>query len=243
MKSIRTALVAAAVVAATLTGGSAIAAPAPKVETNQAPQAAQGIESQSAVAAAADDCYTYANLPDKISMDSIYKEVRVSLVDNCGASYAYFDIYGPDGYYDSLDYDYAYNGAVDYWYIDPEYTRPGLFQTPYASTDGIAYNNRAIVKFGSKAALTSKRSGNTVKLTACASYYNGSRYAFVPWAGNKATIQQQTKSGGWQYVRTVTLGSNGCASYNYSNKYSGTYKVTTYETYQIFGRESTFTRA
>jgi hypothetical protein len=240
-KRIKATLVAAAVLAGTMVGGSASAAP--KVETNSVPQAAQGAESERAVAAAADDCYTYVNLPDKVSMDRPELEIRVSLVDSCYASYAYFYIYGPQGEYTSLYYDPAYNGATDYWWIDTWFTQPGLYSTPLADTDGIAYDNKSMVKFGSKAGLTAKRSGNKVNLTACASYYHGFRDAFVPWQGNKATIQQQTKDGQWRFVRTVTLNSSGCGSYNYTNKYSGTYRVTTYETSKIWPRTSSFARA
>jgi hypothetical protein len=238
---IRSAAVAALVLTASLlTGGAAAAAPTPKIDNQPLPQAAEGVDETSRAAA---DCYTYVDLPDKISMDRAFTDVRVSLVDSCYASYAYFDIVGPTGYYDVLDYDPAYNGAVDYLYIDGYFTVPGTYSSPTSATDGTGYYTETVIKYGSKAGLTAKRSGGKTLLTACASYYNGNRDAFVPWQGNKATIQQQTASGQWRFVRTVTLNSSGCGSYNYANKYAGTYRVTTYETSKIWPRTSSFARS
>lgn len=182
-----------------------------------------------------------------MSVDRAYQEVRISLRDNCYNDYVSSYLYGPAGLEDVFIWDPASNGAVEYWDIFGWYTQPGTYRT----RDGSAYPNgysrvetSTVVKFGSKAGLTAKRSGGRVTLTACASYYNGSRDAFVPWAGHKATIQKLGRDGRtWSYVKTVGTNRSGCAAHTVSDRYAGTYRVSTYETHQIFGRTSPSVRA
>ncbi|ROP43598.1 hypothetical protein [Pseudokineococcus lusitanus] len=198
------------------------------------------------VTAAAAACSSRAGLPARVSIDRAYQEVRVPLQDSCYNDFVWLDLYGPQGYETMLDWDPAHNGALAYWDVYGWYTQPGTYRVRegYASPHNYTASTSTLVKFGSKAGLTAKRSGGRVTLTACASYYNGSRDAFVPWAGHKATIQKLGRDGRtWSYVKTVGTNRSGCAAHTVSDRYAGTYRVSTYETYQIFGRTSPSVRA
>lgn len=233
-KRAATALVTAALAAAGLVAGVAPASAA---------SAAPAAPAVSTTAAAA--CTATAGLPARVSIDRAVQQVPVSLRTTCTADFADAYLVGPrEQIYDVAEWEAPLDRAVYRWDVYGDITVPGTYRTAeielYDAPAGLTTKDaRTVAKFGSKAGLTGTRAGTQVRLTACASYYNGRRDAFVPWSAHKATIQKLGADGRtWDFVRTVGTNSSGCATYTLTAAAAATYRVTTYETYQIFSRTS-----
>ncbi len=202
------------------------------------------------VAAAAAPCSVTTGGPARVSIDRAEQTVPVTLRTTCvGLTSANVYVVDPRG--DDIDvaeWDPATDGAVYPLAIFGD-DLPGTYRTDELfvepeSTEVTATYGRTVAKFGSKAGLTAARSGSSVTLTACASYYNGRRDAFVPWSAHKVTLQKLGADGRtWEFVRTVGTNARGCAVHTVQSAAAGTYRATTYETYQIFSRTSPSVRA
>lgn len=197
-------------------------------------------------AAATAACSTRVTLPAKVSIDTAYREVPVVLDDTCLNDYVFAFFYGPQGPEDIFEFDPAVSGSVDHWEVYGELTSPGGYRVRNfdSSPTDAGVQTSLVAKYGSRAALSVTRSGSSVALRACAAAYDGQRYAFRPWRGHKATIEQLSADGrSWRFVRSVRTEADGCATYTLQNKYSETYRVTNWETPAIWGRTSAAVRS
>ncbi|WP_298804223.1 hypothetical protein [uncultured Pseudokineococcus sp.] len=182
-------------------------------------------------------CTTKADLPARVSIDREWQVVDVPLVDTCAPEYAAFDIYGPDGFDDFLEYFPQDDETVSSWLVLGEMP-PGVYRTRDGETSESVYDS-TVLKYGSRARLTAKRSGTTVQLTACATQYNGMRDAFVAWAGHRVTVQKLDGDGrSWQYLATTTTGRGGCVDVPTRSPGRASFRVTTWETPKVFSRTS-----
>ncbi|MEJ5866197.1 hypothetical protein WDV85_00415 [Pseudokineococcus sp. 5B2Z-1] len=207
-----------------------------------------------AAVAQAAGCTASTSLPTRVSIDRAVQQVPITLRTTCSADYADAFLAGPDGDYDVPFWEAPLDGSTYLWEAYGDSTVPGTYRTEeielYQGPDDLSpeglttTDGRAVAKFGSKAGLTAARTGSRVTLTACASYYNGRRDAFVPWSAHRATIQRLGADGRtWEYVKTVGTNARGCAVLDVAAPVAATYRVTTYETYQIFSRTSPTVRA
>lgn len=165
-----------------------------------------------AAAPAGTACTVKADLPATVVVDRPYREVPVRLTNTCGADYAAFDIYGPDGWEDILIYDPI--TTREYWDIY-DWITPGAYKT----RDGHAYDadyddvpvahDSTVVRFGSRAGISATRSGKYVTVTGITRRYNPSTQTFTPWGGAKVTIERRYPDGRWAPIVTLNADRTG----------------------------------
>lgn len=182
-------------------------------------------------------CSTKADLPARVSIDRDVQVVVVPLVDTCRPDYAAFDIYGPDGLDDYVEYYPQEGDEVAGWIVVGEMP-PGVYRTRDGASAGSVYDS-TVLKYGSRARLAAQRSGRLVTLTACATQYNGVRDAFLPWRDHKVTIQRLESDGKtWTYLSTATTESDGCLTVRTNAPSGSTFRATTWEAPKVFSRTS-----
>jgi hypothetical protein len=193
---------------------------------------------QTASAAA---CTTSLDLPGRLSLDRPLQQVRIAANDRCGIDRVTFEIRGglagpASFYFDLTESKYAR------WDV-PGTAAPGVY-TAYSGTPGYVPTS-SIVKYGSKISFRADRildepalDPDYVTAEACAAYYNGSRSTYLPWRDHRIVLENTDAQGRFRYLTTVRTGADGCAVVYFPNKYSGTYRATSYETGKIFSRTS-----
>jgi len=194
----------------------------------------------STTAAAA--CRTSLDLPGRVSIDRPLHQARIAINDRCGVDQASFQVVGPKGYSTTFDFDLTRTDKYARWDI-PSTLAPGTY-TARSATPGYAPTT-AVLKYGSKISFAAYRfydepgiDSNVVYMEACASYYNASRGQYLPWRDHRVVLENTDRFGGYRYLSTVRTGADGCALTAVPNKYLSTYRVTSYETANIFSRTS-----
>jgi hypothetical protein len=203
---------------------------------------ALGIGIAAPVAADADvssDCYVQLDAPSKVTIDRRYKDVRVYVIDSCGiADYASFDLYGPDGWDDVFIFD---GNDVDHWNVY-NWQTPGRYTTRlsgawHANDNDLGFEaTTTTVKLGTKADVSTKRSGKMVTIAVSAKTYSPSRDSNVAWNATSAKIQYKSGST-WKTLKTVRLKS-GKASYSYQVSSKRSYRFLVGETSNRWGSTS-----
>jgi hypothetical protein len=193
-------------------------------------------------APAADRCAVSISLPSKVTIDRSYKEVKVALKDPCKKSdWAAFDLYGPQG----ADQFFYFDGnTTDYWDVY-DFQTLGSFKTRDSFAYDRSYDELPVtevttkVKLGTRAAISSKRSGSRVTLSVSASGYNVDADKFVAWSHPSAKLQYKSGST-WKYLKTVKL-SGGKGSYTYTQSSKRTYRLVLEETSRNWSATSSTT--
>ncbi|RJK94913.1 hypothetical protein D5H78_14080 [Vallicoccus soli] len=204
----------------------------------------------SAAPAQAATCSVAADLPARVSIAAEHLEVPVRLVDTCGARYASFEVWGPDGRDQFLVWGEdgegapgSFHGTRSDWWAFSDWQRPGTYRTAWGKAFGpgdehypVAYDSMD-VRFGTKAGLSARRSGGTVTLTVDLVQYHPFQYRFVPYGGAKATVQVN-QGGTWTYVKSVTVGKDGKAVVAHAAPRSAQYRVVSWDTAPRWGATS-----
>jgi len=185
-------------------------------------------------------CRTAPQVPARISIDAVSKDVAVGL-DRCGGSDEYLlDLAGPRGIRTAV---LVPEGAASTgtWEVGLEYpvgrwTFSGdLDQDPDVEVTPVT----VALKYGARASLRGSRSGDDVTLRVQASSFDASKASFQPLRDGRATIEILGKDGRtWQYLRSVTVPRTGLVDHTFTNRYAATYRVTTWETPYIWSRTS-----
>lgn len=198
----------------------------------------------SAAPAAADDsCYVKLDAPSKIKIDRPYKKVDVNLIDSCGiAEYAAFTEYGPRG----LDNIFIFDGNdSDVWDVYAFQTT-GTFQTRLSGAYDSSYNEidyrstTTKIKLGTRASISSSRSGSKVKLTVKASSYRPFDEKYAAWNPSSAKVEYRSH-GHWKTLKNVKL-KGGKATVTRKVSAKRTYRFTVAESGSRWGTTSHTTR-
>ncbi len=194
-------------------------------------------------ASAADGCYVQLQAQNKIAITGPYRDVIVKLYDKCGiANFVAIDEYGPAGY----DTGFIFDGnTTDHWDIYDDQTT-GTFNTRSALAFDDDYNDiafrstRTVVKFGSRAAIATKRSANKVTISVNSTSYFADSEKFTGWNGSSPTIQYKSGST-WKYLKRLTL-KGGKASYTYTSSATRDYRFVNLDSSNRFGATSPTSR-
>jgi len=186
-----------------------------------------------------DVCAVQAYVPGhKVSIDAPLKDVVVTLLDDCDRTGDVdMDIRGPYGSGSGVYFRPDQSQAV--WGLSDEYP-PGTYRFVAGPASDVEVTRVDVVlKYGARASLRGSRSGDDVTLRVQASYYDASKYSYQPLRDRRATIEILGKDGRtWQYLRSVTVPRTGLVDHTFTNRYAATYRVTTWETHNIFSRTS-----
>ncbi|ROP44875.1 hypothetical protein [Pseudokineococcus lusitanus] len=187
-----------------------------------------------------DVCAVQAYVPGyKVSIDAPAKDVPVTLLDDCDRTAdVVIDVEGPEGA--GYSFFYRPGQAQDVWFFSDEYPYGTYRFVAGAGTGDVQVRPvEVVVKYGARASLRGSRSGDDVTLRVQASYYDASKYSYQPLRDRRATIEILGKDGRtWQYLRSVTVPRTGIVDHTFTNRYAATYRVTTWETHNIFSRTS-----
>jgi hypothetical protein len=188
-------------------------------------------------------------VPAKIRLDSPYEIITARLAADCdgsAVSYASWNVrhsyYGPSDIviFDGSDSDSM--GFYDWEHLGRYYVEPGgAYDSEY---DELQQNTTQFtVKLGTRAYLTTSRSGRTVTLNARTTSYRPSVDAFRAWSSAKVTLQYKTcLSCAWKSLATLTTGTKGTASYRTTSTSARYYRAIAGETSSRWGRTSSTSR-
>jgi hypothetical protein len=177
-----------------------------------------------------DSCKVSLDVPAKIAIDRPYKAVKVKVFQSCyfDPYYASIKEYGPRGLNAVFIFDWEHN--TDIWDIY-SYQALGTYRTRLgAAYDSNGYpfgfeSSTTVIKLGSKASLSTRRSGSYVHLSVNSKAWSPNSDKFIGWNSNSAKIQYSTKSG-WKTIKTVKL-TKGKATVKVSAKHKRTYRFIT----------------
>ncbi|RJK94916.1 hypothetical protein [Vallicoccus soli] len=191
-------------------------------------------------------CTLGLDLPEKIVRTGPRQAVVVTLRDPCGVTHrSEFVVEGPG----SASYEVLFgpqpDGTGQRFVVDSSWPA-GTYVSRLVEALGpvvLPLEDRAVVKFGSRASLTASRSGSRVLLRTCLAVYSDRASRWLSWTSARSTLQQQRRDGTWAYVGTTASDARGCSTRAVENRYQGTYRAVSWDTYRVFGRTTPSARA
>jgi hypothetical protein len=188
-------------------------------------------------------------VPSRVSVVSLRTEIRATLAKDCVANRVWTTEWNlRHQYWGKREgvYDVAYFGegvrSTTMSFFDTH--RLGTYDLrPYNSMSlegtGLRQNTPTVViRLGSRLALTSSRSGNTMTLNATATRYSPWVEHFVAWQGKKVALQYRTSAGSWKTFKTVKTSSRGSVTYRFGVLAKRSYRAVTADQTSSWGRTS-----
>lgn len=190
----------------------------------------------------AKSCAVSISLPSKVVVDRYYREHKVTLNDPCKrVAYAGSELFGSKtGWEDS----FVFEGSrrTDYWDVYDWAITPGTYKTRDSQAFDKDFEPISVkesstkVKYGSRADLSTSRSGNKVTFSVDVKAYSPSYETFRPWTASKVVVQKKVGST-WTWFRTVPMkGGKGTVSATAKSK--ATYRVVVTEDWARWGSTS-----
>lgn len=187
------------------------------------------------------------SVPSKVSVSSPTRDLTATFSAGCSkyAVDAWWGVMTPAGEYaDMFHFDGARTDTIE-WY---DVNRTGTFRVQadeaYDEAHELVPQNSTSmsVRFASRTAVTSARSGSTVSVTATTSRYAWSASAFRPWAGAKATLESRKCSTcAWTPVKTGTTSTKGVVTLTAYASTARSWRVVTADTPSTWGKVSSTT--
>lgn len=193
------------------------------------------IASQPAQAA----CYNRVQLPDKVTINSYYKQVTVKLRTTCqNLDYAAVTLFGPNGAEDWFTWDRPRTDKTEYWDVYDWWTPLGSYRTRDGYAWSTNFNDLPIsgdstkVKLGSAPRMTTARKGEYVTVNFSTRRYFTAYSQWRDWGGAKVNIQYR-KDGDWKWLTSPTTNRYGDGSWRFKAGVR-TYRVCVQETATVW---------
>jgi hypothetical protein len=192
------------------------------------------------------DCYVQLKAPSTVKIDRYYQKINVSLIDSCKiADFTGITLYGSRGLQDVFIFD---GTTTTNWNVYADQTTLGTLTTDPSDSLALDADENEItvkpttvkVKLGTKAYVSTKRSGKKVTIKATAKNWDVKSESYKAWNASSAKIQYKSGST-WKTLKSVKL-KKGSASYSYKIKSKRTYRFVTGETATRFGATSATSR-
>lgn len=177
-----------------------------------------------------------------------YKMTATSTCARAGAVHAQWDAHGPTGaWWNDAAFD---NGAstIGVQMYD-NYTPIGRTQWRAAGahddqTQPIVQNNNPYTwfKLASWSALTTSRSGATVKANLRVLRYSSYSREYIPYAKKYVVLQFQGRDGAWYNLKALTTNTSGKVSYSFNYSAARSYRIYITPTTQIWESASAASR-
>lgn len=187
------------------------------------------------------------SVPSKVTLSSPTRDLTATFSAGCTkyAVDAWWGVMTPAGEYaDMFHFDGARTDTIQWYAVN----RAGTFKVKADEAydevhDLVPQNSTSMsIRYGSRATVTSARSGKTVTVTATATRYSWAKETFRPWAGAQATLESRTCSTcAWTPVKTGTTGSTGVVALKATASTARSWRVVTADTSSTWGRVSSTT--